>query len=238
VDLRTAGAEVAAEATGRTHRSDPILAGTGGPAGNARLTAWTGLVLLFLFAAELLTVIDVRQLISWHLVIGLLLIPPALLKTGTTGWRILRYYTGQRPYRAAGPPPMLLRLLGPLVVVFTLAVLGTGVALILLGPDAGRRSLLDLAGQRIDTVTLHQATFAGWAAVTGVHTVARVWPALRLTVLPTPTQQPVPGRYRRAAALAVTMLATVVTVIALVGAGSAWRSQPDRRPPHPHSTGR
>lgn len=117
-----------------------MLPRSGGPAGNARLTAWTGLLLLVLFTAELLTLIDIRQLISWHVVIGTLLIPPALLKTGTTGWRIIGYYTRRRPYRDAGPPPMLLRILGPLVVIGTLAVLGTGLLLILLGPDASRRT--------------------------------------------------------------------------------------------------
>lgn len=40
------------ELTGRADRRDPVLAGTGGPAGNARLTAWTGLVLLVLLAIE------------------------------------------------------------------------------------------------------------------------------------------------------------------------------------------
>ena len=168
--IRTAGVDVLDEALGRTRRTDPVLPGTGGPAGNARLTAWTGVLLLVLFVAELVTLIDVRQLISWHLVIGTLLVPPALLKTGTTGWRIVGYYTGRRPYRDAGPPPMLLRILGPLVVASTLAVLGSGLLLILLGPDTSRRTLLDTLGQRIDTVTIHQATFAVWAVVTGLHT--------------------------------------------------------------------
>ena len=34
--------DVVAEATGREARHDPVLPGTGGPAGNAVLTAWTG----------------------------------------------------------------------------------------------------------------------------------------------------------------------------------------------------
>jgi hypothetical protein len=111
--MRRAGLEAFDEALGRTARADPILDVTGGPAGNARLTAWAGVLLLVLYAAELLTLLDVHGLISWHLVIGALLIPPALLKTATTGWRILRYYTGREPYRVAGPPPLLLRIPGP-----------------------------------------------------------------------------------------------------------------------------
>src|SRR5665213_387039 len=79
-------------AIGRLHRDDPIEPRTVGPAGNARLTAWTGLLLLVLSLAELVTLLNVGGLISWHIVIGTLLIPPALLKTASTGWRIIRYY--------------------------------------------------------------------------------------------------------------------------------------------------
>src|SRR5215471_4616849 len=129
MDLRSLTDPVVAEATGRTHRPDEALPG-GGPAGNARLTAWVGLVLLALFLAELVTLLDVRGLVSWHVAIGLLLIPPAIVKTVSTGWRIARYYTGSRPYRDAGPPPLLLRILGPLVVFSTLAVLASGLVLI------------------------------------------------------------------------------------------------------------
>src|SRR5436190_22844652 len=92
--LRRVADEYTAEALGQAHRDDPVLAGTGGPAGNARLTAWTGLLLLALLVAELVTLLDVHNWVSWHVAIGMLLIPPALLKTATTGWRIVRYYTG------------------------------------------------------------------------------------------------------------------------------------------------
>src|SRR5689334_6912276 len=136
------GEPVFEQAIGRQHRRDPVLPRTGGPAGNARLTAWTGLVLLALFLAELVTLLDVHGLMSWHVTIGALLIPPALLKTGSTGWRIVRYYRGNDAYRAAGPPPLLLRVLGPLVVFSTLAVLGTGIWLIVVGPDRSRSDLI------------------------------------------------------------------------------------------------
>src|SRR5438309_11249472 len=133
MDLQRLGTELVDEAAGRSHRQDGVLPRTGGPAGNARLTAWTGVILFVLFVAELVTLLDVRGLISWHVALGVLLIPPALLKTASTGWRILRYYTGSRPYREAGPPPLFLRILGPLVVAATLALLGTGLVLIALG---------------------------------------------------------------------------------------------------------
>ena len=166
--------ETVGAALGREHRPDPVLPGTGGPAGNARLTAWTGLVLLVLFVAELVTLLDVHGLIGWHLALGVILIPPALLKTATTGWRIVRYYTGDKAYREAGPPPLLLRVLGPLVVLGSLALLGTGLALVVLGEERSRQSLFTVAGQRVDVLTLHQAVVR---RLGGRHRVARPGPA-------------------------------------------------------------
>ena len=119
--------EVVDHAIGRRSRADPVTARSGGPAGNALLTAWIGLTLLVLSVAELLTLFDVRGLIDWHVVIGALLIPPALVKTASTSWRMVRYYLGNEGYRTSGPPPMLLRLLGPLVVASTAALLATGI---------------------------------------------------------------------------------------------------------------
>jgi len=106
-----------------------------------------------------------------------ILIPPALLKTATTGWRIVRYYAGDKAYREAGPPPLLLRVLGPLVVLGSLALLGTGLALVVLGEERSRQSLFTVAGQRVDVLTLHQASFAVWVVVTGLHVLARLLPA-------------------------------------------------------------
>ena len=83
--------DVIADAVGHSHRDDAILPRTGGPAGNAVLTAWTGLVLLGLSLAELVTLLSVHRLIGWHIVIGTLLVPPALLKTVSVGWRVVWY---------------------------------------------------------------------------------------------------------------------------------------------------
>ncbi|HEX4226316.1 MAG TPA: hypothetical protein VHZ97_28395, partial [Pseudonocardiaceae bacterium] len=173
-------ADAVDEAIGRAHRDDPVRPGTGGPAGNARLTAWTGALLLVLFLVELATLLNVTGLISWHVVVGVLLVPPALLKTGTTGWRILRYYTRSSAYRQAGPPPMVLRVLGPLVVAGTLAVLGSGLALLAVGQDASLRPFLDVLGYQVSALTVHQASFVVWAVVTGLHTLGRLVPATRL----------------------------------------------------------
>jgi hypothetical protein len=229
--LRAEAEDVLAEAVGRGHRHDPVLPGSGGPAGNARLTAWTGIVLLVLFLAELVTLLDVRGLISWHVALGVLLIPPALLKTASTGWRILRYYTGSRPYREAGPPPLFLRILGPLVVAATLALLGTGIVLIALGTERSRSSGLFGVGW----VELHQAMFVVFAIVAGLHVLARLVPALALTTRRVRTRVGLPERVsgggRRlalvVAALAVAALATAL----LLPLASDWHGDERVGPP-------
>jgi hypothetical protein len=109
----------------------------GGVPGNERLTAETGAVLLVLLAALGLTIPMVRSLMYEHVFLGMLLIPPVALKLGSTGYRFFRYYTNDTSYRRAGPPAPLQRLIAPLVVAGTVAVFGTGVMLLVLGPSAG-----------------------------------------------------------------------------------------------------
>lgn len=214
--------DTVAEAIGRHRRSDPVRPVTGGPAGNARLTAWLGVLLLTLFLAELATLLDVEGLLSWHIVVGVLLVPPALAKTASTGWRIVRYYTGHSAYRKAGPPPMLLRLLGPLVVLSTLAVLGTGLALIALGPDTGRAPMLTVLGYRISALTLHQGTFIVWTTATGLHTLGRLVPALRILSRPTATGNAVPGGRPRGVVLLTAVLVAALTAVLVLNASGAW----------------
>src|SRR5579864_4064812 len=110
---------------------------------NARLTGSTAAILLVLLAAEGVTLLRVHSLLTPHVFIGMLLVPPVVLKIGSTGWRFVRYYRGSAAYRRKGPPPLLLRLLGPVVVVLTLIVFASGIAL-LVGPHSARQSLLFL----------------------------------------------------------------------------------------------
>lgn len=147
----------------RPHTVDARDAGTAGVEANARLTGTVAAVLFVLLAVEGLTILSVRPLLSVHVFVGMLLVPPVLLKIGSTGWRFARYYLGSPAYRRKGPPPPLLRFLGPLVVVLTLAVLGTGVAL-LLGPPSWRTTML----------FLHKATFVVWLFVTAVHVLGHL----------------------------------------------------------------
>jgi hypothetical protein len=225
--------DVLHEAGGRARRRNAVSAPSGGPAGNSLLIAWTGLLLLVLVAGELITLLDVRGLIDWHVGIGVLLVPVALVKTAATGWRIVRYYAGHQPYRTAGPPPTLLRVLGPLVVVSTLGLLASGLVLIAVGAERSRRTLVTALGQRVDLVTVHQALFIAFGVLTGVHLLARIAPALALTSRRAQRSlgyaaAAVPGSGRRTLALVATMVAAVVAVALLLPLADGWQDDGGR----------
>ena len=130
----------------------------GGTDGNERLTVLTGLMLVVLLAILGVTIVRIGQLLWLHLFLGMLLLGPVALKLLSTGYRFVRYYTGDPAYRRKGPPATALRVLGPLVVLSTLTVFGTGVALLLLGPSS-----------RQPLVLLHKVSFFAWIAVTALH---------------------------------------------------------------------
>jgi hypothetical protein len=191
------------------------------PDGNERLTAITGAVLLLLFAAEGVTLLSLRQLLTWHYVIGFLLVGPVCLKIASTLYRFARYYTGDRAYVRKGPPQPLLRLLGPFVVLTTLAVLGTGV---LLGVE---KSAPSYAG--FSLLFLHKASFVLWAGCMTIHVLAYIWrlpglvgadlqPARSRTVA-----QAVGGRGLRWSLLAVALGAGAVLAAATEHLAAAWQ---------------
>jgi len=140
-----------------------------GVAANARLTATNAAVLIVLPAAEGATVLRVRQLISPHVFLGMVLIPPVLLKLGSTGYRFVRYYRGAPAYRRKGPPPVLLRLLGPVVAILTLVLLASGVALLLASPAWSRELLF-----------VHKASFVLWFFSMTVHVLGHLPEVARL----------------------------------------------------------
>lgn len=96
---------------------------------NARLTSYAGLVLLVLLSVEFISGLAIRQALSTHILVGLLAIPPLVLKLGTVGYRFLRYYGGEPRYRAAGPPALVMRLLAPVLVALTGVVFISGLEL-------------------------------------------------------------------------------------------------------------
>ena len=132
------------------------------PAGNERLTAMTGTVLLVLFVAECLTLLNIGNLLTLHVFLGMLLLGPAGLKIGSTLWRFTRYYTGSAAYVRKGPPGPLQRVTGPFVILTTVAVLGTGIMLVVEGPGNGSWG------------RLHHLSFFLWAFVIVIHLASYV----------------------------------------------------------------
>jgi hypothetical protein len=95
--------------------------------------------------------------------------------------------------------------------------------LALIGPENGRHTLVDLVGQRVDAVTVHQAAFAGWAVVTGLHVLARLLPALQLTVLAGDERAQLPGAVARGAALALAIAVAAAGAVLVLGLSGDWR---------------
>ena len=136
----------------------------GGSAGNKQLTTVVAAILLLLLAIEGATLLRMHSLLSVHAFVGMLLIPVVFLKLASTGWRMLRYYLGSEDYVRLGPPPIVLRaVVAPVLILSTLVLFGTGVALLALGQTEGV------------IVGLHKASFIVWFAAAAAHVLAHVW---------------------------------------------------------------
>jgi hypothetical protein len=125
---------------------------------NERLTSITGAVLFVLLGLIGITVLQVRSLLPEHLLLGFVLIPPLGLKMVSTGYRFVRYYTGDAVYRSAGPPMLMLRLIAPIVVLSTLALFATGLELWAFGLRFGSI-----------WVAAHKLSFVIWLPFTLIH---------------------------------------------------------------------
>jgi hypothetical protein len=132
----------------------------GGPDGNEILTSAAAVVLVALLVAEGITIVHMRGLLSAHMFIGLVLIGPVLVKLGSTGYRMARYYAAARPYRAKGPPLLPLRLMAPVLAVSAVAVLASGVLLL----ADGHKSRTAL--------TIHKLSFIVFGVVLAAHVLA------------------------------------------------------------------
>lgn len=181
-------------------------------AGNERLTATIAVVLLLLLAAEGVTILSIRPLLSPHIVIGVLLIPPVALKLASTGYRFLRYYTGNAAYVAKGPPQLAMRVLAPLLVVTTLTVLGSGVGLLVLGPDSHRDLLLGL----------HKASFVFWFFLMSAHVLVYAPRLPRLVLAGN-------GPGRRAALVVSSLAAGAALAGAAYSLAGPWLHRPHER---------
>ena len=136
---------------------------SGGADGNELLTSMTGGLLILLLAVIGLTIIALGQLLSVHLFVGLVLVGPLALKMASTGYRFARYYTGNEAYVAKGPPPTPLRLIAPMVVISTVAVMASGIWLLLAGPSS-----------RDSVLPIHKVSFIVWVVFTAFHVLGHL----------------------------------------------------------------
>src|SRR5579863_6886118 len=123
-----------ARPSGQTHTSGGKGDERSAVVGNEQLTTLAGAVLLVLIVVELVTVPNLRTLLSVHVFIGILLVGPLVIKLGSTGYRFLRYYTRSSAFVRKGPPHLPLRLLAPLLVATTLLIVGSGIGLVVTDP--------------------------------------------------------------------------------------------------------
>ena len=138
---------------------------SGGVEGNERLTVMTGAVLLILLAVECYTILRIGRLLTLHVFLGMLLLGPVALKAGSVLYRFARYYTGSAPYRRKGPPALLLRLTGPIIMLLTACVFGSGIMLTITGPSFGPPS---------GWLLVHRLSFLAWLFFIAIRVLAYV----------------------------------------------------------------
>ena len=151
-------------------RPAPPGAGSGGAEGNERLTAMTGAALLIGLLIECYTILRIGRLLTLHVFLGMLLLGPVTLKAASVLYRFTRYYAGSAPYRRKGPPAPLLRVIGPVIMLLTACVFGSGIMLAVTGPGSG------------PWLTVHRISFIAWAFFITIHVLAYAWRLPRLLV--------------------------------------------------------
>lgn len=187
----------------------------GGTEGNERLTNAAGALLLVLLAALGVTIVRIGQLLWIHLFLGMLLVAPLLLKLSSTGYRFVRYYTGNLRYRRKGPPEIALRVLAPMVVLSTLVVFISGVVLLFAGPSS-----------RETVFPIHKDSFFVWLAFMALHVLGHL-PGMSSVLRAdygssAGLSSDVSGRAGRTLALAGALVAGVVLAVVLIPEFGPW----------------
>ena len=188
------------------------------PDGNERLTAAIGLALIGLAVAELGTLLlGLQTYLHAHVFIGLVLLPPIAVKLATTGWRFARYYTRNEAYRSKGAPQILMRSLAPLLVLFTVLLFGSGVAIGLVHGEA-----LQVARR------VHGPAAFLWTVTLGIHVLVYTPRALRAVAgdVRARSRWRVHGAGIRASVLALTAAAGIAVGLATLPVQHDWLHLP------------
>jgi len=184
----------------------------GGSRGNELLTSANAVLLIALLLAQGVTVLALDSMIHIHLFVGVVLLGPVALKLASTGYRFARYYTGAREYRAAGPPPSLLRAIAPIFVFATVGLFGSGIAMLLRGSGGG------LLG------TVHVASFWIWLGCLAVHVTfnAREVITMVRSQWLARARERIAGAQVRAALVLGSLLGGILLAISLLSKITGW----------------
>jgi hypothetical protein len=181
--------------------------------GNARLTGISASLVLPLVLFEVVTVVlGVKGMITAHVVVGLILVGPMLLKLGSVTYRLTSYYRGVIEYRRRGKPSRTLRLFSGCLALVVLLLLVSGLVLIV-GPNSVHSQA---RGIHVVTAYLTVALLIG-------HLAAHLLQALRLASADQrPHASGVRGARARWLALTASLVAGGVLAILLGGRGSTY----------------
>jgi uncharacterized membrane protein len=145
----------------------------------------------------------------------MLLIGPVLLKLSSTGYRFIRYYTANPRYLRKGPPPLAPRVIAPIVVLSTVVVFVSGVALLFAGPSS-----------RGTLFPIHKLSFFVWVAFIALHVVGHLpsMPGVLRADYSRSAQLSgdVTGRAGRVLALSGALVAGVVLAVLVIPEFGPW----------------
>jgi hypothetical protein len=175
-----------------------------GVEGNGRLTAFVAVLLLLTLFLVGLTVPIAQQNTRLHVLLGTIVIPVVFVKSASATWRMIRYYMGAADYRRKGPPFIILRLLGPVLVILTFILLFSGVGLIVWAPHAWYPQLS----------LIHKASFVLWFLAMVIHVLGHLQETAQHGFLD------LVGRTRRQVAGASARLWVSMTSLAAGGVGA------------------
>lgn len=187
----------------------------GGSRGNEILTGVNAVVLSILLAVQGVTVLALDGMIHIHLFVGVVLLGPVALKLASTGYRFARYYAGAREYRAAGPPPPLLRAVAPIFVAATVGLFASGVVMLLKGTTSGGMG------------SVHVVSFWVWLACLGVHVAFNGREVLRIirSHWLGRGRERVAGAQLRAVLLLGSLLGGVLLALSVLSKISGWDAE-------------
>jgi hypothetical protein len=135
------------------------------------------------------------------------------LKMASTGYRFARYYGHDEAYVSKGPPLLPLRLLAPGVVLTTVALFGTGVALAFASPPSHTLAFA------------HKLSFFAWVALMTIHVLGHlleVPPAIGGEWGPGRGWMRLPGTGQRTGALLASILVGVALGAIGLSVAAAW----------------